>query len=529
MVHITKNKPSKYEKNKKKKSDTKNKSKSKKKLTKKELNEHISMPSNEPSVQTTKKRKLSLQIGTEEDEEQSLDALTFAGRLTPKEADTSRYRPTVHDKFNFEQAKRKAEASLNIKDIAILASGSSAARPRISKKDRELHGVQAIQLGDRLIKTTYSAPYPEEYARFPLLYLCEYCLKYMKSPFTAERHKVKCALKHPPGDEIYRDGPISIFEVDGRKNKIYCQNLCLLAKMFLDHKTLYYDVEPFLFYVLTEVTSNGCRFLGYFSKEKRSGNDYNLSCIVVLPTQRRMGYGRFLIDFSYLLSRKEGRPGTPEKPLSELGRLSYEAYWRDAIFKALLELHEDRVSVDELSVLTGMIQDDAIATLKAHGMLQNKREANGGNWAIADKVKLSNYRSHSVSSSSTKLKVRSDLLRWSPFLIKRHSSLLNEIDDDTAMLGSNTNTESTSQVNTNNNNTDINESKTIKTDLTEVIDTNSITAITEAAIPFSSSDSASSSSASTATTVAVASPPSPITSSMEIDVPMTSHTTCVSL
>lgn len=35
--------------------------------------------------------------------------------------------------------------------------------------------------------------------------------------------------------------------------QIYCQNLCLLAKLFLDHKTLYYDVEPFLFYVLTGI------------------------------------------------------------------------------------------------------------------------------------------------------------------------------------------------------------------------------------------------------------------------------------
>lgn len=43
-----------------------------------------------------------------------------------------------------------------------------------------------------------------------------------------------------------------IFQVDGNVNKIYCQNLCLLAKLFLDHKTLYYDVEPFLFYVLTK-------------------------------------------------------------------------------------------------------------------------------------------------------------------------------------------------------------------------------------------------------------------------------------
>jgi hypothetical protein len=105
-------------------------------------------------------------------------------------------------------------------------------------------------------------------------------------------------MKHPPGNEIYRDGKISIFEVDGRKNKMYCQNLCLLAKMFLDHKTLYYDVEPFLFYILTESSQMGCHFVGYFSKEKKSSLGYNLSCIMTLPSYQRNGYGQFLIDFS---------------------------------------------------------------------------------------------------------------------------------------------------------------------------------------------------------------------------------------
>ena len=43
-------------------------------------------------------------------------------------------------------------------------------------------------------------------------------------------------------------------QVDGLNYKLYCQNLCLLAKLFLDHKTLYFDVEPFIFYILCEVT-----------------------------------------------------------------------------------------------------------------------------------------------------------------------------------------------------------------------------------------------------------------------------------
>jgi hypothetical protein len=33
-----------------------------------------------------------------------------------------------------------------------------------------------------------------------------------------------------------------MFEVDGSEQKHYCQNLCYFAKLFLDHKTLYYDV-----------------------------------------------------------------------------------------------------------------------------------------------------------------------------------------------------------------------------------------------------------------------------------------------
>lgn len=54
--------------------------------------------------------------------------------------------------------------------------------------------------------------------------------------------------------------------MDGNISTIYCQNLCLLAKLFLDHKTLYYDVEPFLFYVLTQNDNKGCHLVGYFSK-----------------------------------------------------------------------------------------------------------------------------------------------------------------------------------------------------------------------------------------------------------------------
>jgi hypothetical protein len=160
--------------------------------------------------------------------------------------------------------------------------------------------IKTIRFGGFDIDTWYQAPYPEEYSLVPdgRLWICEHCLKYMKSRFMATRHRLKCKMRHPPGAEIYRDGNVSVFEVDGRKNKIYCQNLCLLAKMFLDHKTLYYDVEPFLFYVVAEVDDLGAHFVGYFSKEKRSPLNYNVSCIMTLPIRQRRGWGNFIIDIS---------------------------------------------------------------------------------------------------------------------------------------------------------------------------------------------------------------------------------------
>ena len=54
----------------------------------------------------------------------------------------------------------------------------------------------------------------------------------------------------------------------------YSQNLCLLAKLFLDHKTLYYDTDPFLFYVMTLHDSYGYHVVGYFSKVQNNTTMY---------------------------------------------------------------------------------------------------------------------------------------------------------------------------------------------------------------------------------------------------------------
>ncbi|XP_041037913.1 histone acetyltransferase KAT5 isoform X4 [Carcharodon carcharias] len=232
-----------------------------------------------------------------------------------------------------------------------------------------MKNIECIELGRHRLKPWYFSPYPQELTSLPVLYLCEFCLKYLKSLKCLQRHLTKCNLRHPPGNEIYRKGTISFFEIDGRKNKNYSQNLCLLAKCFLDHKTLYYDTDPFLFYVMTEYDCKGFHIVGYFSKEKESTEDYNVACILTLPPYQRRGYGKLLIEFSYELSKVEGKTGTPEKPLSDLGLLSYRSYWSQTILEILMELKSDngerpQITINEISELTSIKKEDVISTLQ---------------------------------------------------------------------------------------------------------------------------------------------------------------------
>lgn len=296
-----------------------------------------------------------------ERENDELKSKPYGGVLSEAEADTSKTLPLQADRVRFTDARTKAEEEWKLKVANSEAEGESKARTQ--KLSGPPSKIKFVNFGGFEIETWYAAPYPEEYSRNKVLYICEFCLKYMNSDFVAWRHKLKCPAKHPPGDEIYRDGSISVFEVDGRKNPVYCQNLCLLAKLFLGSKTLYYDVEPFLFYVMTEYDEYGCHFVGYFSKEKRPSSQNNVSCILTLPTHQRKGYGNLLISFSYLLTRVEGKTGSPEKPLSDMGLVSYRNYWRLVLSYELLN-QKQQLSILELADRTGMTADDIVAALE---------------------------------------------------------------------------------------------------------------------------------------------------------------------
>ena len=77
--------------------------------------------------------------------------------------------------------------------------GLSRCRARAQVKN-----IQCIEIGKYEVDTWYYSPYPEEYCKEDRLYICEFCLKYLKKKKTLERHKVRgcphsplsCAVSH---------------------------------------------------------------------------------------------------------------------------------------------------------------------------------------------------------------------------------------------------------------------------------------------------------------------------------------------
>ncbi|XP_040550039.1 histone acetyltransferase KAT8 isoform X19 [Gallus gallus] len=305
--------------------------------------------------------------------------------------------------------KRKHDEINHVQKTYAEMDPTTAALEKEHEAITKVKYVDKIHIGHFEIDAWYFSPFPEDYGKQPKLWICEYCLKYMKYERTYRLHLGQCQWRQPPGREIYRKSNISVYEVDGKDHKIYCQNLCLLAKLFLDHKTLYFDVEPFVFYLLTEVDRQGAHIVGYFSKEKESPDGNNVACILTLPPYQRRGYGKFLIAFSYELSKLESTVGSPEKPLSDLGKLSYRSYWSWVLLEILRDFR-GTLSIKDLSQMTSITQTDIISTLQSLNMVKYWK----GQHVICVTPKLVEEHLKSAQYKKPPITVDSICLRWAP-------------------------------------------------------------------------------------------------------------------
>jgi histone acetyltransferase HTATIP len=233
-------------------------------------------------------------------------------------------------------------------DADSLNGTSMAATSKTTQKVAVTPNVLEVVFGSLLIKPWYPSFYPEQIVgrKVERLYVCQWCFKYSKelmsflghlvclnqSPSCFHANMTQKACPHrdapPPGVNVYTKDNYSLYEIDGEKHKLYAQNLCLFAKLFLDTKSVFYDVTTFLYYLLvahnptpsipnTGLGEDGVgqqgQVVGFFSKEKMSWDNNNLACILVFPPWQKQGLGQILMGASYEMSKREGRLGGPEK------------------------------------------------------------------------------------------------------------------------------------------------------------------------------------------------------------------------
>ena len=96
----------------------------------------------------------------------------------------------------------------------------------MAEKDFEettkIRNIDRIIFGMYEVQPWYYSPYMSNYPHMKTLFICNYCLKYMRHVSTYRAHVKKCKHVKPPGKIIYRDnytGPthksVSVYEVMG--------------------------------------------------------------------------------------------------------------------------------------------------------------------------------------------------------------------------------------------------------------------------------------------------------------------------
>lgn len=206
------------------------------------------------------------------------------------------------------------------------------------------------------------------------LYICDHCFKYTEIKEEFDLHIEVCSLRDTQlGKIMYRDDQVTIRKVKGSKHRLFCQNLCLFTKLFLDNKSVFFTVDFFEYYVVFDRSND--KPMGFFSKELLSTDRNNLACILVFPPYQRKHLGTLLIAFSYELSKAEDLISGPEKPLSPFGLVGYLRYWGTSLAREFLhgEFNGlDEITLEEISEITGIRQDDVVTTLKHMKVLIKK-------------------------------------------------------------------------------------------------------------------------------------------------------------
>lgn len=154
------------------------------------------------------------------------------------------------------------------------------------------------------------------------------------------------------------------------------------------------------------------------------------------------------------MSKKEKRVGTPEKPLSDLGLLSYRSYWTLAVNQYLTTRSPDqKLTIEEIANATSITPDEVYYTLRHQHLIRptsstspkkavykantGRSRGIGGKRQVDEEAEVPvipkrysiEWNPASVQSAVDRwnrkgyLTLKPDMLKWSPFLTTRAHGL----------------------------------------------------------------------------------------------------------
>ena len=124
----------------------------------------------------------------------------YGGILSDADANTADTLPGPSERTRFEVAKKTAEEEQRMRarlmdSLSRPSEQGRQGKEQESKRVGEASLIECIHFGEHEIDTWYAAPYPEEYSLNKVLWICEFCLKYMNSEYVCWRHKVRLRIR----------------------------------------------------------------------------------------------------------------------------------------------------------------------------------------------------------------------------------------------------------------------------------------------------------------------------------------------
>ena len=111
------------------------------------------------------------------------------------------------------------------------------------------------------------------------------------------------------------------------------------------------------------------------------------------------------------MTKVEGKVGSPERPLSDLGLKSYRSYWKNVILEYLCNYNCSEVSIKDLSHETTIFAYDIVSTLQALGM---RKYWKGKHLVLKRKDVLDEYRAKRKKRKDTGRTIDPSCLHWTP-------------------------------------------------------------------------------------------------------------------